>query len=84
MARLTLGIAIWMAGLRSALQYRTDTFIIIVMALVFQGTGLPSPGSCCRASESRAGWTLGQVAFLRLATDRPRRRRRPDGPLLRP
>lgn len=39
MTNLVVGVALWTAGVRSALQYRTDTFIVIVMALAFQGTG---------------------------------------------
>jgi ABC-2 type transport system permease protein len=64
MAKLTLGIALWAAGLRSALQYRTDTFIVIVMALAFQGTGFAFAWVLLSRFESLAGWTLGQVAFL--------------------
>jgi viologen exporter family transport system permease protein len=63
-AKLTLGIALWTAGLRSALQYRTDTFIVIVMALAFQGTGFAFAWVLLSRFESLAGWTLGQVAFL--------------------
>jgi ABC-2 type transport system permease protein len=64
MQRITLGLALWTAGLRSALQYRTDTFIVIVMALAFQGTGFAFAWVLLSRFESLAGWTLGQVAFL--------------------
>ena len=64
MTKINLGIALWMAGLRGALQYRTDTFIVIVMALVFQGTGFAFAWVLLSRFESLAGWTLGQVAFL--------------------
>ena len=64
MAGLTLGFALWTAGLRSALQYRTDTFIVIVMTLAFQGTGFAFAWVVLSRFESLAGWTLGQVAFL--------------------
>lgn len=64
MATLTTGLALWMAGLRGALQYRTDTFIVIVMALAFQGTGFAFAWVLLSRFESLAGWTLGQVAFL--------------------
>jgi ABC-2 type transport system permease protein len=63
-ARITLGAALWMAGLRSALQYRTDTFIEIVMAVAFQGTGFAFIWVVLSRFETLAGWTLGQVAFL--------------------
>jgi ABC-2 type transport system permease protein len=61
---LMIGVALWTAGLRSALQYRTDTFIVIVMALAFQGTGFAFAWVVLSRFESLAGWTLGQVAFL--------------------
>jgi ABC-2 type transport system permease protein len=63
-ATLTLGIALWMAGLRSALQYRTDTFIVIVMALAFQVTGFAFAWVVLSRFGTLAGWTLGQIAFL--------------------
>jgi ABC-2 type transport system permease protein len=64
MSTITLGLALWTAGLRSALQYRTDTFIVIAMALAFQGTGFAFAWVLLSRFESLAGWTLGQVAFL--------------------
>ena len=64
MSRPALAIALWAAGLRGALQYRTDTFIETVMALAFQGTGFAFVWVVLSRFESLAGWTLGQVAFL--------------------
>ena len=64
MASLALGVTLWVAGLRSALQYRTDTFIVIVMALAFQCTGFAFAWVLLSRFESLAGWTLGQIAFL--------------------
>lgn len=64
MTTMTLGIRLWLAGLRSALQYRTDTFIVIVMALVFQGTGFAFAWVVLTRFQSIAGWTLGEIAFL--------------------
>jgi ABC-2 type transport system permease protein len=64
MARLTLAAALWLAGLRSAVQYRTDTFIVIAMALAFQGTGFAFAWVVLSRFETLAGWTLGQIAFL--------------------
>lgn len=64
MRTLGLGVALWWAGLRSALQYRTDTFIIVVMALVFQGTGFAFAWVVLTRFESIGGWTLGEIAFL--------------------
>jgi len=43
---LGIGVALWTAGVRSALQYRTDTFIVIVMALI----GMPLAISLGRKS----------------------------------
>ncbi|MBA2756271.1 MAG: ABC-2 family transporter protein [Chloroflexi bacterium] len=64
MTRFTLSFDLWMAGLRGTLQYRTDTFIVIVMALAFQGTGFAFIWVVLSRFGSLAGWTLGQVAFL--------------------
>jgi len=61
---LIVGVALWNAGVRSALQYRTDTFIVLVMALAFQGTGFAFVWVVLSRFESLAGWTLGQLAFL--------------------
>ena len=64
MRQLSSGLALWTAGFRSTLQYRTDTFIVIAMALAFQGTGFAFIWVLLSRFESLAGWTLGQVAFL--------------------
>ena len=64
MTPLVLGTRLWLAGLRSALQYRTDTLIIIVMALVFQGTGFAFAWVVLTRFEAIGGWTLGEIAFL--------------------
>lgn len=64
MRQLSAGIALWSAGFRSTLQYRTDTFIVIAMALAFQCTGFAFIWVLLSRFESLAGWTLGQVAFL--------------------
>lgn len=59
-----LGARLWLAGLRGALQYRTDTLIIIVMALVFQGTGFAFAWVVLTRFEAIGGWSLGEIAFL--------------------
>jgi ABC-2 type transport system permease protein len=56
--------ALWLAGLRSGLQYRTDTIVVIVMALVFQGTGFAFVWVVLSRFGSLGGWTLGEIAFL--------------------
>lgn len=57
-------MALWAAGFRSTLQYRTDTFIAILMALAFQGTGFAFIWVVVSRFESVSGWTLGELAFL--------------------
>jgi ABC-2 type transport system permease protein len=64
MTSVMLGTGLWLAGLRSALQYRTDTLIIIVMALVFQGTGFAFAWVVLTRFEAIGGWSLGEIAFL--------------------
>ena len=64
MRTATLGARLWLAGLRGALQYRTDTLIIIVMALVFQGTGFAFAWVVLTRFEAIGGWSLGEIAFL--------------------
>jgi len=59
-----LGIRLWLAGLRGALQYRTDTLIVILMALVFQGTGFAFAWVVLTRFEAIGGWSLGDIAFL--------------------
>lgn len=64
MRAVVLGTRLWLAGLRGALQYRTDTLIVIAMALVFQGTGFAFAWVVLIRFEAIAGWSLGQIAFL--------------------
>ncbi|HEX7171170.1 MAG TPA: ABC-2 family transporter protein [Candidatus Limnocylindria bacterium] len=61
---LATGVRLWLAGLRGALQYRTDTLIVIVMALVFQGTGFAFAWVILTRFEAIGGWSLGDIAFL--------------------
>lgn len=64
MTTIATGVRLWLAGLRGALQYRTDTLIIIVMALVFQGTGFAFAWVILTRFEAIGGWSLGEIAFL--------------------
>lgn len=64
MTTLATGARLWLAGLRGALQYRTDTLIVIVMALVFQGTGFAFAWVILTRFEAIGGWSLGEIAFL--------------------
>ncbi len=61
---LTIGVRLWLAGLRGALQYRADTLIVIVMALVFQGTGFAFAWVILTRFDAIGGWSLGEIAFL--------------------
>lgn len=64
MTMLETAVRLWLAGLRGAVQYRTDTLIIIVMALVFQGTGFAFAWVILTRFEAIGGWALGEIAFL--------------------
>jgi ABC-2 type transport system permease protein len=55
---------LWLAGLRSGLQYRTDTLVVVVMALVFQGTGFAFVWVVLSRFPTIGGWSLGEIAFL--------------------
>jgi len=61
---LATGVRLWLAGLRGALQYRTDTLIVIVMALVFQGTGFAFAWVILTRFDAIGGGSLGEIAFL--------------------
>jgi ABC-2 type transport system permease protein len=56
--------ALWLAGIRSGLQHRTDTFIVVVMAIVFQTTGFAFIWVVLTRFGTLAGWTLEQLAFV--------------------
>lgn len=64
MARLSTVTHLWLAGLRGGLQNRTDTLVVIVMALVFQGTGFAFVWIVLSRFGSLGGWSLGEIAFL--------------------
>ena len=64
MRLLVLGTKLWLAGLRGAMQYRTDTLIIVIMALFFQGTGFLFAWVVLSRFAAIAGWGLGEIAFL--------------------
>ncbi len=64
MTSLRIGASLWMAGLRGALEYRTDFVLMTLMGLVRQGTGMALIWVILARFETIAGWTLGEVAFL--------------------
>ena len=61
---LRIGVGLWMAGMRGALEYRTDFVLMTLMGLVRQGTGMALIWVILARFETIAGWTLGEVAFL--------------------
>ncbi len=64
MTSLRIGASLWLAGLRSALEYRVDFVLMTVMGLVRQGTGMALIWVILARFQTLAGWTLGEVAFL--------------------
>jgi ABC-2 type transport system permease protein len=62
----TLGItfSMWIASVRSELQYRANFLIMILMGIVYQCTGFAFIWVVLARFQALAGWTLGEVAFL--------------------
>jgi len=52
------------AGLRSQLQYRTNCMILIIMGLIWQGTGFVFIWVILSQFQNLNGWSLGEIAFL--------------------
>ena len=64
MRTLTITLSLWAASIRSELQYRTNFMILVVMGLVYQGTGFAFIWVVLSRFQAVGGWTLGDVAFL--------------------
>ncbi len=64
MTSLGIAFSLWVAGVRSELQYRANFLIMVLMGLVFQGTGFAFIWVVLSRFQAVAGWTLGEVAFL--------------------
>ncbi len=64
MRSLRLAASLWAAGVRGALEYRTDFVLMTLMGLVRQGVGMALMWVILARFQTIAGWTLGQVAFL--------------------
>lgn len=64
MTSLAIAASLWVAGFRSALEYRADFSLETLMGLVRQGVGFVLIWVILARFESLAGWTLGEVAFL--------------------
>ncbi|RZS91034.1 ABC-2 type transport system permease protein [Motilibacter rhizosphaerae] len=61
---LRLYVALHGASLRGALQYRANTFLMMLVGIVYQGSGLASLWVVLHAFDSLGGWTMSSVAFL--------------------
>jgi ABC-2 type transport system permease protein len=59
-----IAASLWVAGLRSGLEYRVDFLLETLMGLVRQGVGFVLIWVILARFEAIAGWTLGEVAFL--------------------
>ena len=64
MAAIGISLSMWAASLRSELQYRANFLILVLMGVVFQGTGFAFIWVVLTRFQTLAGWTLGEVAFL--------------------
>ena len=64
MATIGIALSMWGAALRGELQYRANFLIMVLMGVVFQGTGFAFIWVVLTRFEAVAGWTLGEVAFL--------------------
>jgi ABC-2 type transport system permease protein len=64
MTSLRIAASLWVAGLRSGLEYRADFVLETLMGLVRQGVGFALMWVILARFETIAGWTLGEVAFL--------------------
>src|SRR3954451_9721582 len=54
----------WAASVRGELQYRANFLIMVLMGIVYQGTGFAFIWVVLARFQALAGWTLGEVAFL--------------------
>lgn len=64
MTAINMTFSLWSASIRGALQYRANFLILVVMGLVYQGTGFAFIWVVLSRFEQLAGWTLGEIAFL--------------------
>ncbi len=64
MTSLRIGASLWAAGVRGALEYRTDFVLMTLMGLVRQGVGIAMMWVILARFETIAGWTLGEITFL--------------------
>ncbi len=64
MTRFGIALSLWTASIRGELQYRTNFLILVVMGLVYQGTGFAFIWVVLSRFAAVGGWALGDIAFL--------------------
>jgi ABC-2 type transport system permease protein len=64
MAVVGIALSMWVASVRSELQYRANFLIMVLMGIVYQCTGFAFIWVVLSRFQAIAGWTLGEVAFL--------------------
>jgi ABC-2 type transport system permease protein len=64
MSAIGMTLSLWAASIKGATQYRANFVIMVVMGLVYQGTGFAFIWVVLSRFERLAGWTLGEIAFL--------------------
>lgn len=64
MTTLSIMLSLWGASIRSNLQYRTNFLIMVVMGLIYQGTGFAFIWVVLSRFDAVGGWSFGEIAFL--------------------
>lgn len=64
MNTMRITATLWVAGLRSGMEYRVNFIVEALMGLAWQGVGFAMITVVLARFESIAGWTAGEVAFL--------------------
>lgn len=64
MRALSIAASLWMAGLRSGMEYRADFVLETLFGLIREATGFVLIWVILSRFQAIAGWTLGEVAFL--------------------
>jgi ABC-2 type transport system permease protein len=64
MSSISVAWSLWVASMRGELQYRANFLIMILMGIVYQGTGFAFIWVVLARFQALAGWSIGEVAFL--------------------
>jgi ABC-2 type transport system permease protein len=64
MAVMSIALSMWVASVRSELQYRANFLIMVLMGIVYQCTGFVFIWVVLSNFQAIGGWTLGEVSFL--------------------